>query len=371
MVYVTKFIFLCFFLTFQFQVFGQFKTKKYNAQTNLIHWPQDFDPQKSKFYIYNEIDIHASPQEVWDILIDAKQWHTFYKGVQKPVVILDSTTNILKNNVAFELKTMGLDLTPKIKEFIAPSRMAWQVESKNLQAYHAWLIVPTQKGCKLITAEAQNGFLTFLQKVFQPNKLLNLHQHWLEVIKQKAEDSTVKLTNIERKEVYQVLSNSLELLDNTLLGLNEQQLNYRSAPHKWTIAECIEHIALAELEFSQILAKEMQKPPNPSKRSKIKIRDVQIQPKMTNRKWRAKSPEVFKPTHRFETAQEALETFQNQRKTTLAYLKTTKDDLRNHFWRHPLTGPIDLYQTLLLMSAHLERHVVQINDIKSNVNFPK
>jgi hypothetical protein len=85
---------------------------------------------------------------------------------------------------------MGLHLTPVMKEFVPNERMAWEVRRGNLTAYHAWVIVPTANGCRLITTEAQSGFLTFLQKVFQPNKLLNLHEHWLEVIKARAEETT-------------------------------------------------------------------------------------------------------------------------------------------------------------------------------------
>jgi hypothetical protein len=48
--------------------------------------------------------------------------------------------------------------------------------------------VPTANGCRLITPEAQNGFLTFMQKVFQPNKLLKLHDTWLKLIKARAEN---------------------------------------------------------------------------------------------------------------------------------------------------------------------------------------
>jgi hypothetical protein len=92
---------------------------------------------------------------------------------------------------------------------------------------------------------------------------------------------------------------------------------------------------------------------------------------MTSRRWKAKSPEIFKPTNKFATANEAITAFQNQRMQTIAYVEATKDDLRNHFWKHPLTGKIDLYQTLLLMSAHLERHIEQIENIKSSINFPK
>ena len=62
--------------------------------------------------------------------------------------------------------------------------------------------------------------------------------------------------------------------------------------------------------------------------------------------------------------------FKKQRLKTIEYIKTTNDDLRNHFWKHRLTGTIDLYQTILLMSAHLERHLAQIEQIKKTAAFP-
>lgn len=163
------------------------KTKEYDPSTNLVVWPAEFDPEKAKWFVYNEIEIKAKPEVVWSILIDAKEWHTFYMGVESPVVYLD-TAATLRNGLAFEMHTMGLQLVPVMKEFVPNERMAWEVRRRNLTAYHAWVIVPTGNGCRLITPEAQNGFLTFLQRVFQPNKLLNLHEHWLEVIKIRAEE---------------------------------------------------------------------------------------------------------------------------------------------------------------------------------------
>lgn len=163
------------------------KTKKYNASSNLVVWPEEFNPSKARWYVYNEIEINAKPEVVWDILIDAKTWHTFYKGVQSPVEYLDTTATTLRNGLAFKMHTMGLHLQPVMKEFVPSERMAWEVRRGNLKAYHAWIIAPTVNGCKLITPESQNGFLTFLQKVFQPNKLLNLHDTWLRRIKERAE----------------------------------------------------------------------------------------------------------------------------------------------------------------------------------------
>jgi hypothetical protein len=163
-------------------------TKKYDPTTNLVVWSEEFNPSKAKWYVYNEIEINAKPAVVWNILIDAKKWHTFYKGVQSPVEYLDTTATTLRNGLAFKMHTMGLQLEPVMKEFVPNERMAWEVRRGNLTAYHAWVIVPTANGCRLITPEAQNGFLTFLQKVFQPNKLLKLHDKWLRLIKERAEN---------------------------------------------------------------------------------------------------------------------------------------------------------------------------------------
>lgn len=163
-------------------------TKKYDPNTNLVVWPDEFNPAKAKWYVYNEIEINAKPEVVWDILVDAKKWHTFYKGVQSPVEFInDTNASTLKNGLTFKMHTMGLHLEPVMKEFEPNERMAWEVRRNNLTAYHAWVIVPTANGCRLITPEAQNGFLTFLQKVFQPNKLLKLHDTWLRSIKERAE----------------------------------------------------------------------------------------------------------------------------------------------------------------------------------------
>lgn len=167
-------------------------SKKYDPSTNLVVWPDEFNPEKAKWYVYNEIEINAKPEVVWNILIDAKKWHTFYDGVQSPVEFLDPNATTLRNGLAFKMHTMGLRLEPVMKEFVPNERMAWEVRRGNLTAYHAWVIVPTANGCRLITPEAQNGFLTTMQKWFQPNKLLKLHDKWLRLIKERAEGTTPK-----------------------------------------------------------------------------------------------------------------------------------------------------------------------------------
>lgn len=151
-----------------------------------INWPANYEPGKSKFFVHNEIDIKASPAAVWAVLIATKKWETYYKGASK-VAFVNNPGNDLDAQTVFTWKTMGLDFESTIKEFVPNERLSWESRKKSIQGYHAWLIVPTETGCKLITDESQNGWLTFFEKTFQPKKLRRLHDDWLAQIKQIAE----------------------------------------------------------------------------------------------------------------------------------------------------------------------------------------
>lgn len=152
-----------------------------------INWPEAYIPEESQFFVHNEIDINATPETVWEVLINAGAWEDYYKGASD-LVLVDNTTGKLNENSVFTWKTMGLDFTSTIKEFEAPYRLSWESHKKSIQGYHAWLILPTKDGSKLITSEAQHGFMTLPQKLFVPNKLSRLHDTWLAAIKRKSEN---------------------------------------------------------------------------------------------------------------------------------------------------------------------------------------
>lgn len=157
------------------------------AQTpEKINWPSTYEPSKSKFFVHNEIEINAPPQVVWEILIDAPSWPNWYKGA-KNVVLKNSNEATLKADAVFNWQTMGLKFESTIKEFVPYQRLSWESKKKMIQGYHGWLILPTPTGCKVITEESQNGWLTLLEKTFQRKKLHRLHDIWLAEIKQKAE----------------------------------------------------------------------------------------------------------------------------------------------------------------------------------------
>ncbi|MEI9808855.1 MAG: DinB family protein [Bacteroidota bacterium] len=72
----------------------------------------------------------------------------------------------------------------------------------------------------------------------------------------------------------------------------------------------------------------------------------------------------------YKSAAEALESFKQSRDKLIDYTKNTDADLRNHVFALPF-GSIDGYQFILFISAHSNRHLQQINEVKANPAFPK
>lgn len=157
-----------------------------------INWPSEYDPANSKFYVHNEIQIDASPEIVWEFLIDALKWESWYAGA-KNVSFIHSGDSLLNANSVFNWETMGLKFESEIQQFEPYRLLAWESKKKIIQGYHVWLIVPDGNGCKVITDESQNGWLTFFEKIFQGKKLHRLHDMWLAELKIKSENKQSQL----------------------------------------------------------------------------------------------------------------------------------------------------------------------------------
>lgn len=55
------------------------------------------------------------------------------------------------------------------------------------------------------------------------------------------------LTQQERKFAADFLTSTKNTLNDITKGLSEEQLNYKSAPDRWSVQECVMHIAAAEM----------------------------------------------------------------------------------------------------------------------------
>jgi len=179
------------------------------------------------------------------------------------------------------------------------------------------------------------------------------------------------LTRGERDRAMSELHATRKMFLDAIDGLSKAQWDFKPAPEVWSIAEVSEHITVSEgslLEFVQ--KKLMTTPAAPEKRGSTKANDEVVLKRTADRSEKGKAPEFLKPTHRWPTAEAIATEFKQRRAATISYTDTTGDDLRAHFMANP-RGEMDAYQFLLLIAAHTNRHVQQINEVKANPNYPK
>ena len=158
----------------------------------------------------------------------------------------------------------------------------------------------------------------------------------------------------------------------SIAGLSDKEWKFKPAPDRWSIAEVSEHIAVSESMILGYVQKQIvTSAATPEKRAEVKVTDQQILTLVPDRSHKAQAPEFLKPTNRWATRDELVKSFEDSRRATMDYVRTTNDDLRDHFRPHPLLGPMDAYQWILLISAHSERHTKQIEEVKADPNFPK
>ncbi|MGF1637653.1 MAG: SRPBCC domain-containing protein [Cyclobacteriaceae bacterium] len=189
---MNKILIMIAILFFNSTIYAQTFSRKYNEAENRINWPKEFDPKISDFYVHNEIEINATPDQVWQLLIQAKDWISWYDGIQN-IRFEDSIQVQLAKNTKVFWNSMGQSLNNTVVEFEPNKTLSWQFNEAKIQGYHAWVIIPTANGCRVITDESQTGKLAKLQKIFIPKKLMKQHDNWLKLLKMEAEKSSSSL----------------------------------------------------------------------------------------------------------------------------------------------------------------------------------
>ena len=175
----------------------------------------------------------------------------------------------------------------------------------------------------------------------------------------------------ERKYAIGLMKETRDEVMNSIRNLSEAQLNYKAAPEKWSVKECMYHIAGAEKLLWGMFESNMKGAANPEKRSEIKVTDEQFVKMVQDRSNKLQAPEPIQPKNTgFTSITEAIEDFKKNRGEHIKYLKSSTEDMRNHVVQMPF-GWIYCYQLCLMIAAHSNRHTQQLNEVKADAGFPK
>ena len=178
------------------------------------------------------------------------------------------------------------------------------------------------------------------------------------------------MTPAERAYLLEQLATSKQAMLASIQGLSADQWAFKPAPAVWSVKECAEHIILAEDYIFGASQQILKTPAVPRPAASNEEVDHKLVAGVQDRSKKATAPEPIVPSGKFATPGDAAREFTARRDKTIAYAKSTDDDLRVHVAPGP-AGPMDAYQFLLLLASHSARHTAQIREVQGNAGYPK
>jgi hypothetical protein len=182
------------------------------------------------------------------------------------------------------------------------------------------------------------------------------------------------LSQAERDFLVNHLEKTRADVEKATKGLSSAQWNFKPGVFKWSVAECVEHIALAEDFIFNIITTRVMKSPGPATPkdpAELSKADQNVINVIVDRSARVQAPDPVRPKKQASTTpDQSLSRFFAGRGRTVDFAKTNQE-LRGHCMDGPIAKCTDAYQWLLFLSAHTQRHTNQLLEVKADPKFPK
>ena len=188
--------------------------------------------------------------------------------------------------------------------------------------------------------------------------------------------SAEPLSKGERDQAMSHLHGTRKMVLDLIAPLSEAQWTFKTGPERWSIAECAEHITETEnLLRGMIMQSAKKLPLDEAKRTerstKREVSAKAVLTTMTDRSKTATAPGEIRPTGRYATKAALVAMLNTRRDETIQYVETTEDDLRGRFFKMGPGREMDLYEMILMISGHSERHLLQMKEVAAAPAYPK
>jgi hypothetical protein len=178
------------------------------------------------------------------------------------------------------------------------------------------------------------------------------------------------MTDAEKTALIANLERTSANFQKSIEGVSEAQWNYKAAPERWSLAECSEHIIAAESFIRDAFAGSLKEPAGAELLEGAR-KEAVIEPAVLDRSKKFQAPEPLQPSaKKFKSPAEAVAAFQTERQKTIE-LAQQGGDLRSFAMAHPFAGPLDAIGWFTFLSAHTGRHTLQIEEVKTDANYPR
>lgn len=161
---------------------------------------------------------------------------------------------------------------------------------------------------------------------------------------------------MDRDAVIAALEANLRHIERIVARLDDGAAVARAAPERWSPLEVLEHLTVVERGVHKAIAHAAGVGPTELRTRK---HDALIVGLATLPR-KVQAPEMVVPSGRFGPIGETLQVFRERRTITLDLARSLDVAWDSHHSPHPLFGPLDIGQWLLLAATHGERHALQM-----------
>jgi uncharacterized damage-inducible protein DinB len=164
-----------------------------------------------------------------------------------------------------------------------------------------------------------------------------------------------------RSEIVEHLERGRRDFMDAASGLTESEAAHRPDPARWSVLDCVEHVATVESRFLGWLEAEKRV----DAPSIDKEKEIGLLARVADRSTRAQAPAAVVPSGRFATLAEALEEFNARRTRSVQFASDRSDDLYYLSAEHARFGSLNGAEVMMLITGHANRHAAQIREVRA------
>jgi hypothetical protein len=165
----------------------------------------------------------------------------------------------------------------------------------------------------------------------------------------------------ETSEIIEILEKSKEDFHSAADGVPESLAKTTPEENRWSVLDCVEHVTTVEEIFLKRLASGEYTDAPPEDKAK----ESALAARIVDRSTRRQAPETVLPKGRFTSLAQGLEQFHAARGRTLQFARERAADLYTLASVHPVFGPLNGVEALIIIAFHARRHAAQIREVRS------
>lgn len=155
--------------------------------------------------------------------------------------------------------------------------------------------------------------------------------------------------------------------------LSDEEWNFQAAPDRWSVAQVVEHLMLAEGALWEQINTALAKEVDPQWAAKTEGKFEGFRQLIPDRSQRFQAPAPLQPKAtegERPSRAEVVKGYLAARERSIAFARKTELPLKALLMENPNFGEISAYHCLYLISLHNDRHNQQIEEILADPGFP-